>query len=88
MLSTVCLASIYVQDMNLFQTIAIGYKQHHPSSVVVVQAYDPRPSLRIKATENSAFRRFGFVDAVKELNPVGSLGLLEPDFKVYFTVLF
>ena len=28
------------------------------------------------------FRKFGFVDAVEELDPTGSLGLLDPDFKV------
>ena len=69
--------------MSSFQTIAIGYKQRHPSSVVVVQAYDPRPSIRIKASETAAsFRRYGFVDAVKELDPAGSLGLLAPDYRV------
>ena len=66
-----------------FQSIAIGFKQINPSSIVVVQAFDPRPCLRIKASENSGtFRRYGFVDAIKELDPIGSLGLLAPDFKV------
>ena len=49
-----------------------------------VQGYDPRPSIMIKASDNPdlPFRRFGFVEAIKELDPVGSLGLLAPDFKV------
>ena len=65
------------------QTVAIGYKQLHPDSVVVVKAFDPRPSLLIKASESSnSFRRYGFVDAIQELDPSGALGLLDPDFKV------
>ena len=73
------------------QTIAIAYKQAHPESVVVVQAYDSRPGIRIKASDSPSqmFRRYGFVDAIKELDPVGSLGLLDPDFKVFdFSVSF
>ena len=72
------------------QTIAIAYKQAHPESVVVVQAYDSRPGIRIKASDSPSqmFRRYGFVDAIKELDPVGSLGLLDPDFKVLIFCFF
>ena len=68
----------------MFQSIAFAYKQAHPSSVVVVQAYDSRPGIRLKSSDSSSqpFRRLGFVDSVKELDPIGSLGLLDPDFKV------
>lgn len=69
----------------IFQSIAIGYKRANPSSVVSVQGYDPRPCLRVKASSSSqSFRRFGFVDAIKEFDPTGSLGLLDPDFRVCF----
>ena len=64
------------------QTLAIGYKQLHPDHVVVVQAYDPRPSLRIKTSEDVPFRRYYFVDAILDLEPASALGLLDPDFKV------
>ena len=72
------------------QTIAIAYKQAHPESVVVVQAYDSRPGIWIKASDSPSqtFRRYGFVDAIKELDPVGSLGLLDPDFKVLIFCFF
>ena len=68
-----------------FQTIAIAYKQQNPASITVVHAYDPRPSLMIKASDSpsSIFRKFGFVDAIQDLDPLGSLGLLDPDFKVF-----
>ena len=50
---------------------------------MVVHAFDARPTLRIKASDQSgSFRRYGFVEAIQELDPVGTLGLLEPDFKV------
>ena len=53
--------------------------------MVSVQGYDPRPCLRVKASSSSqSFRRFGFVDAIKEFDPTGSLGLLDPDFRVCF----
>ena len=68
-----------------FQSIAIGYKRVHPSSIVVVQAFDARPSIRIKSSEqSSSFRKYRFVDAIQELDPVGQIGLLAPDFKVSF----
>ena len=72
--------------LSFFQSIAIGYKRLHPSSVVIVQAFDAKPSLRIKPSEQSTapFRKYGFVDAIKELDPVGALGLHDQDFKVYF----
>ena len=66
------------------QTIAFGYKNLHPESIVVVHGYDPRPSIRIKASDGpgQSFQRYGFVDAIKELDPIGTLGLLDQDFKV------
>ena len=72
----------------LFQSIAIGYKRAHPASVVSVFANDPRPSLRIKTSDSSSqsFKRYGFVDAIQELDPAGALGLLDPDCKVRFLV--
>ena len=68
----------------LSQSIAIAYKRQNPASVVVVQAYDPRPSIKIKAADDAdlPFRRFGFVEAIQELDPAGALGLLPPDYKV------
>ena len=50
----------------------------------MVHAYDPKPSIRIKASDqpDQSFRRYGFVDAIKELDPFGTLGLLDQDFKV------
>ena len=50
----------------------------------MVQAFDAKPSIRIKASDQPSvpFRKYGFVDAVEELDPIGSLGLLDPDFKV------
>ena len=66
-----------------FQSIAIGYKQQNPTSVVVVMAYDSRPSLRIKSSDSEeSFRRYRFVDAIQELDPAGALGLMAPDYKV------
>ena len=72
-----------------FQSIAIGYKNLHPSSVVVVQAYDPRPSIRIKSADSPdvPFRRYGFVDAIQELDPSGALGLLDQDYKIAVSYL-
>ena len=66
------------------QSIAIGYKRAHPQSVAVVQAFDAKPSIQIKASDQPSvpFRKYGFVDAVEELDPISSLGLLDPDFKV------
>ena len=75
--------SLCVIFIFLFQSIGVGYKRANPASVVVVQAYDPRPSIRIKASESAAFRRYGFVEAVQELDPAGSLGLLDPDYQVF-----
>ena len=71
-----------------FQSMGVGYKRANPAGVVVVQAYDPRPSIRIKASESAAsFCRYGFVEAVQELDPAGSLGLLNPDYQVCFLPL-
>ena len=47
-----------------------------------VQAFDARPNIRVKDSETDSFRRFGFVDAIRELDPAGSLGLLDQDYKV------
>lgn len=68
-----------------FQSIAIGYKRLHPSSVPLVEAFDARPCLRIKETDQGSgpFKRFSFVQAIQELDPVGTLGLLDADFKVF-----
>lgn len=73
-----------------FQAIAIGYKRLYPDSVVLVQAFDPRPSLRIKLTDQESipFRRYYFVDAIQELDPLGALGLLDPDFKASCVPIF
>ena len=73
--------------LSFFQSIAIGYKRLYPSSVVIVQAFDAKPSLRIKPSEQSTapFRKYGFVDSIKELDPIGTLGLLDPDFQVCFS---
>ena len=70
----------------IFQSIGIGYKRANPASVVSVQGYDPRPNIRVKASDSpsQSFRRYGFVDAVQELDPAGTLGLLDPDYKVSF----
>ena len=66
-----------------FQSIGIGYKRAHPDCVVSVQGFDPRPNIRIKASDSvQSFRRYGFVEAVQELDPAGSLGLLDQDYKV------
>ena len=52
--------------------------------MVSVQARGARPWLRVKASDSPSqpFKRYGFVDAVKELDPSGALGLLDPDYKV------
>ena len=54
--------------------------------MVTVQGFDPRPNIRIKASDDADLpsRRYGFVEAIQELDPIGSLGLLAPDFKVLF----
>ena len=68
---------------NPFQSVAIGYKRAHPTSVVSVLGQGPRPCLRVKDSDSSqGFKMYGFVDAIKEFDPVGALGLLDPDFKV------
>ena len=68
------------------QSIAIAYKSANPECVAVVQAFDPRPHILVKASDSSSvpFRKYGFVDAIKELNPSNSLGLLDPDYKVLY----
>ena len=43
---------------------------------------DPKPMLRVRPNSAARFRRFGFVDAVVELDPIGKLGLKASDFKV------
>ena len=56
--------------------------------MAIVEAFDPRPTIRVKPTDQQSapFRKFGFVEAIKELDPLGSLGLLDSDFKVGFTI--
>ena len=69
----------------VFQSIGISYKRVNPDSVVSVQGRDPRPMISIQPSEASnSFRRYGFVEAVQELDPSGTLGLLEPDYKMCF----
>ena len=52
--------------------------------------YDSRPTLRIKASDSPdlPFRRYGFIEAIQELDPIGALGMLAPDFKVSFSEFF
>ena len=65
-----------------FQSFGIGYIRLHPDGQVRVHADDPKPILRVKPDARSGFRRYGFVDAVLGLDPVGKLGLLASDYKV------
>ena len=60
----------------------------HPDGQVKVHADDPKPILRVKPDPTSGFRRFGFVDAVLALDPVGKLGLTAADFKVKLFSIF
>lgn len=84
-----CFSSSFVRSLKLsfsilLQSIAIGYKRAHPNGVAVVHAFDPKPCIKVKTSDEHSvpFRKFGFVDAVEDLDPTGSLGLLDPDFKV------
>lgn len=56
--------------------------------MVAVQGFVPRPTITIKDSDESdrPFRRYGFVEAIQKLDPVGALGLLAPDFKVRFII--
>ena len=65
-----------------FQSFGIGYRQLHPEGQVRVHSDDPRPIIRVKPDADSGYRRYGFVDAVLGLDPVGKLGLTSSDYKV------
>ena len=71
----------------MFQSFGIGYQTLNPDGLVRVHADEPKPILRVKPDAKSGFRRYGFVDAVLALDPVGKLGLTAADFKVieYFS---
>ena len=62
----------------------------YPNGIAIVQAFAPRPSIRVKQSDQPSvpFRKFGFVEAVEALDPVGTLGLLDPDFKVWLSFAF
>ena len=92
--SYISFSSLYFQVFALgllfsfFQSIGIGYKRAHPACQISVQGFAPRPCLQIKTSGSSqAFRRYGFVDAVQELDPVGTLGLLDQDYQVFSFLL-
>ena len=62
----------------------------YPNGIAIVQAFAPRPSIRVKQSDQPSvpFRKFGFVEAIEALDPVGTLGLLDPDFKVWLLLAF
>ena len=62
----------------------------YPNVIAIVQAFAPRPSIRVKQSDQPSvpFRKFGFVEAIEALDPVGTLGLLDPDFKVWLSFAF
>ena len=66
----------------VFQSFGIGYLKLHPDGQVRVHGEDPRPIIRVRPDKTSNFRRYGFVDAVLSLDPVGKLGLHASDYKV------
>ena len=70
--------------MLLLQSFGIGYRKLHPEGQVQVHADDPRPIIRVRPDQKSGFRRYGFVDAVLGLDPVGKLGLVASDYRVCF----
>ena len=70
-----------------FQAFGIGYKKLHPDGQVRVHADDAKPVIRVKATATSKYQRFGFVESVMSLDPVGTLGLLASDHKVFGSIL-
>ena len=59
----------------------------HADGQVRVHGDEPKPILRVKPDSSSGFRRYGFVDAVLALDPVGRLGLDASDYKVNFLSL-
>ena len=59
----------------------------YPNGEVRVHSEDPKPMIRVKPDAASRYQRYGFVDAVLGLDPVGKLGLKASDFKV-MTQLF
>ena len=69
------------------QSFGIGYLRVHPDGQVRVHADEPKPIIRVKPSSTSGFRRYGFVDAVLGLDPLGKLGMLQSDFKACFIFL-
>ena len=67
-----------------FQAIGMGYLKLHPDGQVRVHADEPKPIIRVKPDSSSGFRRYGFVDAVLALDPVGRLGLEASDYRVRY----
>ena len=82
----------FLNDLYVFllflQSFGIGFKKMHPDGSVRVHANDPQPIIRVKPSESSRYQRFGFVDAVLNLDPDGRLGLLSSDYRVCFPVVF
>ena len=74
--------------MFIFQSFGIGYKKQYPDGQVRVHTDEPNPVIRVRPDTSSGFRRFGFVDAVLNLDPVGKLGLLSSDYRVRFFRFF
>ena len=65
-----------------FQSFGIGYSQIYPDGQVRVHAEQPQPMIRVRPDLRAAFKRYSFVDAVLNLDPVGTLRLLPSDYKV------
>ena len=68
--------------LSSLQSFGIGYLRLHPDGQARVHSDEPKPILRVKPTAAAGFRRYGFVDAVLGLDPIGKLGMLQSDFKV------
>jgi hypothetical protein len=60
----------------------------HPDGQVRVQSEDPRPIIRVKPSSSAGFRRYGFVDSVLGLDPIGKLRLTAADYKVNIFLWF
>ena len=71
-----------------FQAFGIGYLKLNPDGQVKVHSEDPKPILRVRPDAHSRFRRYGFVDAVLGLDPVGRLNLQQSDYKVLILGFF
>ena len=53
-----------------------------------IHADEPKPIIRVKPDSGARYRRYGFVDAVLGLDPVGKLGLSAADYRVRMLLLF